>query len=114
MINNQGLIYHWSFDEASGKEALDHVTGIRDKIEYVLNEARYNDSHEGDMLGIRVELEAGKCTQMGMKFRCSPGSEEETLLCYDRKESVLTVDRNKSSLDELADWDRGFKAEGWS
>lgn len=46
MEKKQGLISHWSFDEASGKEALDHVTGINDKIEYVLNEARYNDSHD--------------------------------------------------------------------
>ncbi len=36
MENKQGLIAHWFFDEASGKEALDNVTGINDKIEYVL------------------------------------------------------------------------------
>lgn len=64
---------------------------------------------KGDMLGIRVELEAGTCTQLGIKFRCSPGGEEETLLYYDRKESALIVDRDHSSLDELADWDRGVQ-----
>jgi sucrose-6-phosphate hydrolase SacC (GH32 family) len=83
------------------------LTSFEDKT---LNEANnLLKEVKGDMLGIRVELEAGECTQMGIKFRCSPGGEEETLLYYDRKESVLSVDRNKSSLDELADWDRGVQ-----
>ncbi|WP_336101989.1 GH32 C-terminal domain-containing protein [Paenibacillus phytohabitans] len=64
---------------------------------------------KGDMLEIRVELEAGTCTQLGIKLRRSPGGEEETLLYYDRKEAALIVDRNKSSLDPLADWDRGVQ-----
>lgn len=64
---------------------------------------------KGDMLGIRLELEAGTCSQLGIKFRCSPGGEEETLLYYDKEKSALIVDRNKSSLDEFPDWDRGVQ-----
>ncbi|KRE47085.1 GH32 C-terminal domain-containing protein [Paenibacillus sp. Soil522] len=64
---------------------------------------------KGDMLEIRLELESGTSDCWGIKFRRSPGGEEETLIYYNMMESALKVNRNKSSLDDLADWDRGIQ-----
>ncbi|WP_232510304.1 glycoside hydrolase family 32 protein [Paenibacillus crassostreae] len=52
---------------------------------------------QGDMLEIQVELEPGGATQLGIKVRCTPDGEEETLLYYDLNEAKLLVDRTKTT-----------------
>lgn len=54
---------------------------------------------QGDMLEIRLELEADDAKRMGLKIRRSPNGEEETFVYYDAVESTLNVDRNKTTLD---------------
>jgi len=54
---------------------------------------------EGDMLEIRAELRSEGAGKWGLKVRRSPGGEEETLLYYESAESLLGVDRTKTTLD---------------
>ncbi|WP_379161437.1 GH32 C-terminal domain-containing protein [Paenibacillus sp. sgz5001063] len=53
---------------------------------------------QGDMLEIRMELEPRNAAQLGIKVRCTPDGEEETLLYYDFDEAKLLVDRTKTTL----------------
>lgn len=53
---------------------------------------------QGDMLEIQVELEPVRASQLGIKVRCTPDGEEETLLYYDFNEAKLLVDRTKTTL----------------
>ncbi|AIQ31423.1 MULTISPECIES: GH32 C-terminal domain-containing protein [Paenibacillus] len=53
---------------------------------------------QGDMLEIQLELEPGNAGQLGIKVRCTPDGEEETLLYYDFNEAKLLVDRTKTTL----------------
>jgi sucrose-6-phosphate hydrolase SacC (GH32 family) len=52
----------------------------------------------GDMLEIQLELEPGSAKQFGIKVRCTPDGEEETLLYYDWNQAMLVVDRSKTTL----------------
>ncbi|KYG97100.1 GH32 C-terminal domain-containing protein [Paenibacillus jamilae] len=52
----------------------------------------------GDMLEIQLELEPGSAKQFGIKVRCTPDGEEETLLYYDWNQTMLLVDRSKTTL----------------
>ncbi|WDZ54625.1 GH32 C-terminal domain-containing protein [Paenibacillus polymyxa] len=58
---------------------------------------RLRDVH-GDMLEIQLELEPGSAKQFGIKVRCTPDGEEETLLYYDWNQAMLMVDRSKTTL----------------
>ncbi|MGV6936766.1 GH32 C-terminal domain-containing protein [Paenibacillus sp. CMM36] len=52
----------------------------------------------GDMLEIQLELEPGSAKKFGIKVRCTPDGEEETLLYYDWNQALLMVDRSKTTL----------------
>ncbi|SEJ95712.1 GH32 C-terminal domain-containing protein [Paenibacillus polymyxa] len=52
----------------------------------------------GDMLEIQLELEPGGAKKFGIKVRCTPDGEEETLLYYDWNQAMLLVDRSKTTL----------------
>ncbi|KAF6655181.1 GH32 C-terminal domain-containing protein [Paenibacillus polymyxa] len=52
----------------------------------------------GDMLEIQLELEPGSAKKFGIKVRCTPDGEEETLLYYDWNQAMLLVDRSKTTL----------------
>lgn len=54
---------------------------------------------KGSMLEIQLEIQAEEARQVGIKVRCSPNGEEETLLYYDIQNSLLQVDRTKTTLD---------------
>lgn len=53
---------------------------------------------QGDMLEIRMEIDPGSAKQFGIKVRCTPNGEEETLLYYDLNQSMFLVDRSKTTL----------------
>ncbi|WP_370872456.1 GH32 C-terminal domain-containing protein [Paenibacillus zeirhizosphaerae] len=53
---------------------------------------------QGDMLEIQLEIEPGSARQFGIKVRCTPDGKEETLLYYDAIQSMLLVDRTKTTL----------------
>ncbi|WYU47480.1 GH32 C-terminal domain-containing protein [Paenibacillus sp. FSL K6-0108] len=53
---------------------------------------------QGDMLEIQLEMEPDSAKQLGIKVRCTPDNEEETLLYYDWNQSMLLVDRTKTTL----------------
>ncbi|MGR6763491.1 GH32 C-terminal domain-containing protein [Paenibacillus sp. T2-29] len=52
----------------------------------------------GDMLEIQLELEPGSAKKFGIKVRCTPDGEEETLLYYDWNQAMFLVDRSKTTL----------------
>ena len=54
---------------------------------------------KGDMLEIQLEIQAEEARMVGIKVRCSPNREEETLLYYDVQEGLFQVDRTKTTLD---------------
>lgn len=43
-FKSNDLLAYWSFDEGSGKVSEDKVSGIKDPIKYVFNEAKYKPS----------------------------------------------------------------------
>ena len=53
-----------------------------------------------DSLEMRVLIDPGTATECGVKVRCSPDAEEETLIFYDAKEKKLKIDTHKSSLTD--------------
>ena len=53
---------------------------------------------QGDSLELRVLIDPGTAKQCGVKVRCSPDGEEETLIYYDAEEKKLKIDTTKSSL----------------
>ena len=56
---------------------------------------------KGDCLEILIvaEFGPGGAGRFGLKVRCSPDGEEQTLIIYDREVGCLAVDRERSSLD---------------
>ncbi len=44
IIDNQGLMMYWAFDEGTGASALESVTGIHDDIQYVFSRAEFTES----------------------------------------------------------------------
>jgi len=57
------------------------------------------DSVRGDCLELAVELTPGAARQCGLKVRCSPGGEEQTVIAYDVAKQCLRLDVAKSTLD---------------
>jgi beta-fructofuranosidase len=53
----------------------------------------------GDCLEIDLEIDPGTSTQVGLKVRCSPDGEEETLIFFEQDSGKLVVDVTNSSLD---------------
>lgn len=63
---------------------------------------------QGDCLEIVAEFELGDAEEIGIKVRCSPRGEEQTLVAYNRKAHCLKIDRSLSSLS--ADVDRDVQS----
>ncbi|MFB5675870.1 GH32 C-terminal domain-containing protein [Paenibacillus terreus] len=53
---------------------------------------------QGDMLEIQLEIEPCSAKRFGIKVRRTPDGEEETQLYYDANQSMLLVDRTKTTL----------------
>lgn len=68
---------------------------------------------QGDMLEIRLEIEPGSARKFGIKVRRTPDGVEETLLYYDANQSMLLVDRTKTTQHpgKVAE---GSRAASWS
>lgn len=43
IIDNQGLMMYWAFDEGTGASALESVSGIMDDVQYVFNQAKFTE-----------------------------------------------------------------------
>src|SRR5207244_8377595 len=54
----------------------------------------------GDCLEIEAELVPDEATELGIGVRCAPEGTEQTLICYDRLQGRLLIDRQRSSLSE--------------
>lgn len=52
----------------------------------------------GNSLELCLEMNARDAQQYGVKVRCSPGGEEQTLIYYDAAEKKLKIDTTKSGL----------------
>lgn len=60
------------------------------------------DGIAGDSIELRAHIDPRASRQCGIKIRCSPGGEEQTLVYYDVAEQKLRIDTTKSSLAEGA------------
>jgi len=58
------------------------------------------DDVAGDTLELDLTIDRGHADQCGIKVRCSPGGEEETLILYDAEKKVIRIDTTNSTLDE--------------
>ena len=54
---------------------------------------------QGDCLELVVEIDPGKAEEVGLKLRCSPGGEEQTLIRYTPHQGSISIDTTRSSLD---------------
>ena len=68
------------------------------------------DSFRGDSLELNLVFDAPAAQQCGVKVRCAPGGEEQTLIYYDAGEQKLKIDTTKSGLAEGAEDGRGRTA----
>ena len=53
----------------------------------------------GDCLELAVNMEPSAAETVGLKVRCSPNGEEQTVIAYDAKAKRLRIDFEKASLD---------------
>lgn len=90
-------------DGRLGIEPIQELESLRGKKRLSIREKTLTEANDllkdvqGDMLEIQLELEPGSAGQLGIKVRCTPDGEEETLLYYDRNESMLLADRTKTT-----------------
>jgi beta-fructofuranosidase len=54
----------------------------------------------GDSLELDLTFRPGAARRCGLKLRCSPGGEEETVITYDAAAGRLRIDVAKASLDK--------------
>jgi len=58
----------------------------------------------GDCLELAVEIQPQGAREIGVKVRCSPDGEEETVISYDSQAKVLKIGLSKSSLDKRIEY----------
>ena len=63
----------------------------------------------GDALEIAAEIDPADAEECGIKVRCSPDGEEETVVFYDRARKRLGVDRRRSTLVQDGSVSRGLQ-----
>ena len=68
------------------------------KLENIDVDGEVNLDLHSDSIELRVTMDPGTAKQCGVKVRCSPDGEEETLIYYDSEEKKLKIDTTKSSL----------------
>lgn len=44
IIDNQGLMMYWAFDEGTGASTLESISGTQDDVQYVFNQAEFTES----------------------------------------------------------------------
>jgi sucrose-6-phosphate hydrolase SacC (GH32 family) len=91
-------------DGRLGIEPIQELQSLRGEKRLSLRDKSLSEANvllqdvQGDMLEIRLEMEPGSAKQFGIKIRRTPDGEEETLLYYDLNQSMLLVDRSKTTL----------------
>jgi beta-fructofuranosidase len=60
---------------------------------------------EGDSLDLRVAIEPGRATEVGLRVRCAPDGSELTTITYTVAGGALSIDRGSSSLDSTVELD---------
>lgn len=43
IIDNNGLIMYWAFDEGTGANAMESISQVKDDIQYVFNQAEFTE-----------------------------------------------------------------------
>ena len=62
------------------------------------------DSVSGECLELRLLLDPKDATEAGIKVRCAPDGQEETLILWNPKEQILKIIFEKSTLDDTVDY----------
>jgi sucrose-6-phosphate hydrolase SacC (GH32 family) len=119
--HNGGLPVHLTLREDGrlGVEPIEELQSLRtEKLICMVNKSSQEVNKllknvKGDMLEIKLELYSEKVKQYGIKVRCSPEGEEETLIYYDQVCEKFNVNREKTSLnqEELTNGVQGGKLE---
>lgn len=68
---------------------------------------------QGDCFELNMAIDPGKANKFGIKIRCSPNGEEETIILYDTNKKSVIIDVEKSSLDKNITYENYiFRDEG--
>jgi beta-fructofuranosidase len=101
---------------ADGRLGIEPVPELR-KLR--LNEREFQNIHvssgsdlnlsgiEGDVMELLIEIDPRQAEEVGVKVRCSPDNEEETLIVYNPSKKTLRVDFSKSTVADNVAY-RGF------
>ncbi len=84
-------------------EELDRLRYNGQKLENLTIEANKGMELKyitGDCIEIDLEMSGDGATRYGLKVRCSPGGEEQTLVYYDAETKKLSIDTRKSSIGD--------------
>ena len=54
---------------------------------------------QGDAFELDMTIDPGSASNFGVKIRCSPNGEEETIISYNTKKKSIIIDFEKSTLD---------------
>ncbi|MCM3633877.1 GH32 C-terminal domain-containing protein [Paenibacillus camelliae] len=91
-------------DGRLGIEPIEELQSLRGEKRLSIRDKSLSEANQllqdvrGDMLEIQLEIESKAAMEYGIKVRCTPDGEEETLLYYDAKQDKLLVDRTKTTL----------------
>ena len=68
---------------------------------------------QGDCFEIKAGINYGQANRFGIKIRCSPNGDEETVIAYDNSKKSVIIDFAKSSLDTSITYENYiFRDEG--
>ena len=84
---------------------LERLRGKRRRLRNLAigsGEGRLIDGIAGDCLEIVMEIDPGDSEEIGLRVRCSPEGNEQTLIAYNRKDQSLFSDATRSSEDPAA------------
>ena len=68
---------------------------------------------QGDCFELDIAMDPGQASKFGIKIRCSPNGEEETIISYDTNKKSVIIDVEKSTLDKSITYENYiFRDEG--
>ncbi|MHC4529871.1 MAG: glycoside hydrolase family 32 protein, partial [Planctomycetota bacterium] len=74
-----------------------------ENIELISDSEKVLEDIRGDCLELAIQIEPGIAQQVGLKVRCSPDGNEETVFFYDRVAKQLKMDMSRSTMrDDVA------------
>jgi sucrose-6-phosphate hydrolase SacC (GH32 family) len=100
-------------DGRVGIEPISELQSLRESKYMDIEEVSVDEANrellsiKDDCIEMQLELEGGNSDEFGIKLRCTPDGEEETILYYKKSTKEIFINRNKSTLNP--ELDRGIQ-----